>query len=131
MKLDVTLTDADLDRIIFQLPPSDGISGLAATIQQDGVHVTGKHTGIVTLPFEMIWTLGVGGDKVNATLADLRVAGLPAEFLRSLILGKFTGLSPKVTVSGDVVMVDLSQPYVSLELSSVTYSANQLNVKGG
>src|ERR1700724_2772415 len=127
MNLNISLTDADLNHVPAQLPPND-VSDLSAAVQPDGVHVSGKY-GVVH--FTSVWTLAIAGEKLLATLSDLRGPfGVPMEPLRAWVLGKIAAGHERLSVAGDGVSVDLNQPYIKLYLGAVRCEVGQLTIQG-
>lgn len=92
------------------LPPNAGVQDLKIALTAEGVQVSGRYTGmLLPLSFETLWEPGVNEGRLQARLAQVRVAGFPATRLRGVLLSTLAdnvnGV-PGLQISEDVVTLD-------------------------
>lgn len=113
--LKLTVTDADVAAMVREaLPEHDKIDNLKASLTPGGVVVAGEYPTPfgLKMAFETVWQLTPAGRAVEATLATLNVAGMPAKMLRGVLLGMIRDSvadQPGVTMEGERIRIDLPE----------------------
>jgi hypothetical protein len=95
------------------LPPDAAVENLRVRLTPAGVVVVGDYpTFMLKMSFETLWEVSGDAGVVQARLADVKVAGLPATLLRGVllkVLRDVTAQQAGVSVEEDRVRVDVPQ----------------------
>jgi hypothetical protein len=116
MKIDylrVLLSEKEINQHLPRLVPADtGVEDLQVRLAPEGVHLLGEYpTALLRVSFETLWEVSARDNHVEAHLAAVKVAGLPATLLRGIllkILGDMIGNEPGVSVENGSVVVDVA-----------------------
>jgi hypothetical protein len=142
-KLQLLVTEESANRLLTaHFPPHSEVENLLVRLTPEGVVVSGKYpTMLLRVSFEAVWTVTVAaGGEVEARLASLRVAGLPAGKLKSVLFGMVRDeLKGKagVRVEEDVVRVSLNELLraeglpLRVTLTAIECAAGQIIVRAG
>ncbi len=86
--LKLFVTDADIAPLVRRhLEDSETIEDLQVRLTPEGVAVTGKYpTSFFKVAFETVWQISAAGPEIHVTLGAMRVSGMPANFLRGVLL---------------------------------------------
>jgi hypothetical protein len=110
LALKLFVTEDDVNRLLAEHLPRDvGVENLRVRLTPDGVHVEGDYpTSFLKVAFETVWALAVAGGRLEARLASVKVAGVPATLLRGVLLKALEDAArrPGVRVEGESVLVD-------------------------
>ena len=110
LALKLFVTEDDVNRLLAEHLPRDvGVENLRVRLTPDGVHVEGDYpTSFLKVAFETVWALAVAGGRLEARLASIKVAGVPATLLRGVLLKALEDAArrPGVRVEGESVLVD-------------------------
>jgi hypothetical protein len=123
------------------LPPDAGVENLRVRLTPEGVVVQGEYpTFMLRMSFETLWEITAAAGKVQARLASVKVAGLPATLLRGVLMKMIrdaTAGQPGVQVQDECVSVDLRkllaarQIPVEVHLTTVRPGAGHLLIEAG
>jgi hypothetical protein len=95
------------------LPPESSVQNLRVRLTPEGVVVQGDYpTFMVKVSFETLWAVSVADGKVQARLASVKVAGLPAGMLRKVLLRALhdeTSQLPGVLVEEEALWIDVAE----------------------
>src|SRR6516165_6735222 len=110
--LRMTVTQDDLNRLLARLLPKDvEVENLSIGLTAEGVVVRGKYPALMlSVPFETVWDVTGAGSGVKARLSALRIAGLPAGKMRTVLLKVLRDSAVRargVSVQEEAVLVDL------------------------
>jgi hypothetical protein len=110
-KLQLLVTEDEANRLLSaHLPAGTEVEELTLRLTPEGVVLSGKYpTLLLRVSFQTVWSLAVlaGGD-VEARLASLRVAGLPAGKLAGVLFAAVRDAvadRPGVRIDGEVIRV--------------------------
>jgi hypothetical protein len=110
-KLQLLVTEDEANRLLgAHLPAGAEVEELALRLTPEGVVLSGKYpTLLLRVSFQTVWSLAVleGGD-VEARLASLRVAGLPAGKLAGVLFAAVRDAvadRPGVRIDGEAIRV--------------------------
>jgi hypothetical protein len=123
------------------LPPDAAVQNLRVRLTPEGVVVQGDYpTFMVKMAFETLWELTVANGAVQARLASVKVAGLPATLLRGVLLKVIrdvTAQHPGLSVQDESVFVEVGpllqakKISVTIHLTGVRCSAGQVVIEAG
>jgi hypothetical protein len=110
--LRVLISEDDINRFLPRaVPPDAGVENLRIHIAPEGILLLGDYpTFLLRMSFETRWEIAVAENRVQAKLAGVKVAGLPAKMLRGLLLKVIRDAAakePGIKVEGDSVLVDV------------------------
>jgi hypothetical protein len=116
MKIDylrLLLPQEDINRYLPRImPPDTGVENLRVRLAPEGVHVLGEYpTALLRVSFETLWEVSARDNRVEARLAAVKVAGLPATLLRGIlmkILADMIAKEPGISVENGSVLVDIA-----------------------
>ncbi len=95
------------------LPPDAAIEKLHIRLTPEGIVVQGEYPALfMKVAFETLWETSVAAGRVQARLANVKVAGLPAGLLRGVllkVLRDVTAQVPGISVQDESVFVDVGQ----------------------
>jgi hypothetical protein len=112
--LRLLVTDADVAVLAAQLVQQGGeLEELQVRLTPEGVVVSGKYpTSFMRVPFETTWQVTAQGPEVRVTLAAVRVAGLPGNMLRGVLMKMVRdslASRPGVRVEEDHLAIDVGE----------------------
>jgi hypothetical protein len=123
------------------LPPDAGVQNLRVRLTPEGVVVLGEYaTFMLKMSFETLWELSVAAGRIEARLASIKVAGLPAKMLRGVLLKVIrdnTASVPGVCVQDENVCVDVAALLkekkipVTVEVTAVRCGPGQVLIEAG
>ena len=140
--LKLLVSEDELNELVRQHQHEMGaVEKLRLRLTPEGVIVQGEYpTFLMKMAFETLWELGVNGPEVQARLAAVRVAGLPAGMLKGALLkmiADVAGKEPGVRLQDDVVSVHLEEAararglFLRVCLNAVRCSVGCLVVEAG
>jgi hypothetical protein len=112
--LKLFVTEEEINDLLTKfLPPDLPVQDLVVRLTPDGVVVQGVYpTLLVKMAFETLWEVTAAGPEVEARLANVKVAGLPAGKLRGLLVKMIRDAAapePGVRVQDESLRVDLEE----------------------
>jgi hypothetical protein len=123
------------------LPPDVPVENLRVQFTPDGVLVQGDYPAfMVKMAFETLWELSVADGAVQARLASVKVAGLPATLLRGVLLKVIrdvTAQQPGLSVREDSLVVEVAEYLraknipVTIRLTAVRCGAGEVVIEAG
>jgi hypothetical protein len=140
--LRVLISEDDINQYLPRaVPPDAGVENLHVRIAPEGVFLLGDYpTFLLKMSFETRWEILVAENRVQAKLAAVKVAGLPATMLRGVLLKVIrdaTSKEPGITVDGDSVLVDVGgiltarQVPLEIHLTTAQCMAGQMLIEAG
>jgi hypothetical protein len=124
--LRVLIRDEEINQYLPQVvPPDAAVEKLRVRLTPAGVVVQGEYPALfMKMAFETLWETTVSAGQVQARLANVKVAGLPAGLLRGVLLKVIrdvTAQVPGVTVKDDSVFLDVGQALLSKQVPLTVY----------
>jgi hypothetical protein len=123
------------------LPPDAGVQNLRVRLTPEGAVVLGEYpTFMLKMSFETLWELSVIAGVLEARLASVKVAGLPATLLRGVLLKVIrdaTAAQPGVRVQDERICVDVGAVLkdkkipVAVELTAVYCGPGEVVIEAG
>jgi hypothetical protein len=112
--LKLFVTEDEINDLLAKfLPPDLPIQELSVRLTPEGVVVQGVYpTLLVKMAFETLWEITAAGTEVEARLANVKVAGLPAGKLRGLLVKMIrdvTASEPGLRVQDESLCVDIEE----------------------
>ncbi len=112
--LKLLVAESDVNEIIDQYLPNEGaVENLLVRLKPEGVHVEGDYpTPLGKMSFETLWSLTASGSIVRAKLEAIKVAGLPAGMLRSVLLKTIRDVAerePGVRVEDEAIEINVEE----------------------
>jgi hypothetical protein len=117
------------------------VENLRLRVTPEGLVVLGDYpTMMFKMSFETLWEVSAAEGQVQARLASIKVAGLPATLLRGVLLKVIrdaTGHQPGIRVVDESVFVDVAQLLqarkvpVSLHLTGLSCGTGQVVLEAG
>lgn len=140
--LKMSVTEQELNELVAALPADkNAVENLRVRLTSDGVMVLGEYpTMLMKMAFETLWEVKGVGSIVEARLAAVKVAGLPAAMLRAVLLKTLRDLlarEPGVCVVDESIHVDLSKHTaiqklrLHIHLTTVQCSHGKLMIEAG
>jgi hypothetical protein len=141
LALKLFVAEGDVNRLLAEHLPGDvGVENLRVRLTPEGVQVLGDYpTVFLKVAFETLWAVGVAGGRLEARLASVKVAGVPATLLRGVLMKALEDAArrPGVAVEGESVLLDADAFLrakgipLSLNLKEVLCSLGSLVVRAG
>jgi hypothetical protein len=107
------------------VPPDAAVEKLRIRLTPAGMVVQGEYPALfMKVAFETLWETSVAAGRVEAKLANIKVAGLPAGLLRGVLLkviSDVTAQAPGVSVRDESVLVDVAQMLQSKQVPVTVY----------
>jgi hypothetical protein len=123
------------------LPPDTTVENLRIRLAPEGVLVQGEYpTFMVKMAFETLWEVSVAEGLVQAKLASVKVAGLPATLLRGVLLKVIrdaTANQPGLVVRDDSILLDVAAVLaakkipVTVPLTDVCCKSKEIVIEAG
>jgi hypothetical protein len=122
------------------LPPDVGVNKLTVRLTPEGIHLSGEYpTVFMKVAFETLWAVGVRDGRLEARLANVKVAGLPAAMLRGVLMKVLQDAArePGVSVDGESLLVSPEEFLLAkglplrVNLTEVVCSLGSLLVRSG
>jgi hypothetical protein len=140
--LRVLIREEEINEYLPQVvPPDAAIEKLRLRLTPQGVVVQGEYPALfMKVAFETLWETSVAAGQVQARLANVKVAGLPAGLLRGVLLKVIrdaTAGVPGVSVKDDSVFLDVGgalaakQVPLSVYLTAVSLGEGQIAIEAG
>lgn len=140
--LSMTIPEEDANEGIRRLPPEEvPVREPRVSFTPEGVLATGKYrVMMMDVSFETLWTLNLEGGRVKATLAKLKLAGLPVSSFRSMLMRTAQAMvdqQPGITMEGEDIYVDVEQVLahrqvpVSIRLTKLEVSDKLMSIEAG
>jgi hypothetical protein len=140
--LKMSVTEQELNELVAALPSGKNIvQNLRVRLTSEGVIVLGEYpTMLMKMAFETLWEVKGVGSIVEARLATVKVAGLPAAMLRTVLLKTLRDLlarEPGVRVVEESIHVDLSRHTaiqrlrLNIHLTAVQCNQGKLLIEAG
>jgi hypothetical protein len=140
--LRILLRDEEINEYLPQvLPPDAPVEKLRIRLTPAGVVVQGEYPALfMKVAFETLWETSVAAGQVQAKLANVKVAGLPAGLLRGVLLKVIrdvTAQAPGITVKDESVCVDVGQMLqskkvpVSVYLTAIRLGEGHATIEAG
>jgi hypothetical protein len=112
--LRIFIRDEEINEHLPRVVPSDaGVENLRVRLTPAGVVVQGEYPALfMKVAFETLWEASVAAGQVQARLAQVKVAGLPAGLLRGVLLKVIrdvTAQAPGISVRDESVFVDVGR----------------------
>ncbi len=112
--LRVLIRDEEINEHLPRVvPPDAAVEKLRVRLTPAGIVVQGEYPALfMKVAFETLWETTVTDGQVQARLANVKVAGLPAGMLRGVlmkVIRDVTAQAPGVTVRDESVFVDVGQ----------------------
>src|SRR4051795_6060323 len=112
--LKLFVTEDEINDLLAKfLPPDLPVQRLSVRLTPEGVVVQGVYpTLLVKMAFETLWEITAAGPEVEARLANVKVAGLPAGKLRGLLVKLIrdaTAHEPGVRVRDETIRLDVAE----------------------
>ncbi|HTU89114.1 MAG TPA: hypothetical protein VMF69_03360 [Gemmataceae bacterium] len=112
--LKLSVTEQELNELVALLPAGkNSVQNLCVRLTPDGIVVLGEYpTMLMRMNFETLWEVKGIGSIVEARLASVKVAGLPASMLRAVLLKTLRDLlarEPGVRVADECIHIDLNK----------------------
>jgi hypothetical protein len=112
--LKLFVTEDEINDILATFLPSDlPVQDLGVRLTPEGVVVQGVYpTLLVKMAFETLWEVAAAGPEVEARLANVKVAGLPAGKLRGLLVKLIRDAAsrqPGLRVQGESLRVNVEE----------------------
>jgi len=112
--LRLVVTDADVRWFLASKHAPDDIpvEDLEVYFIPQGVRLRGKYpTSLLTVPFEMVWEIGVHQRVVWLRLIDFKVVGLPASLLRAPLMNELSRATrhPGIRLENEILYVELDR----------------------
>ncbi len=112
--LKLSVTEDELNALVRELPSGkSSVENLRVRLTPEGIVVLGDYPAVfMKMAFETLWVVKGIGSIVEARLASIKVSGLPAGMLRSVLLKTIRDVAdgePGVCVEGESILVDLSK----------------------
>jgi hypothetical protein len=112
--LKLFVTEAEINELVKKyVPNSSAVEGLRVRLTPEGVVVQGEYpTFMMNLAFETLWEVRAVGAEVVARLANARVSGVPAGWLKGALMKMIRdlmGAEPGVRVQEDTLRVHLEE----------------------
>jgi hypothetical protein len=140
LKLFVTEDEIN-DMLAKFLPPDLPVQDLRVSLTPGGVVVQGVYpTLLVKMAFETLWEITAAGPEVEARLANVKVAGLPAGKLRGLLVKMIRDAAshePGLRVEDESLRVDVEEALrakglpLQVHFTGVRCSLNSLVLEAG
>src|SRR4051794_32760086 len=141
LALRLFVAEDDVNGLLARHVPADvGVENLRVRITPEGVHVLGDYpTMFLKVAFETLWALSVAAGRLEARLASVKVAGVPATLLRGVLMKVLEDAAarPGLRVEGESLLVDGEELLrangfpVRLNLAEVLCSVGSLVVRAG
>jgi hypothetical protein len=124
--LRVLIRDDEINQYLPQVVPPDApVEKLRVHLTPAGVVVQGEYPALfMKMSFETLWETTVSAGQVQARLANVKVAGLPAGLLRGVLLKVIrdvTAQVPGVTVKDESVFLDVGQALLAKQVPLTVY----------
>lgn len=140
--LKMSVTEQDLNDLVAVLPSGhNNVQNLQVRLTVEGIIVQGEYAALLMkMGFETLWEVKAAGTIVAARLASVKVAGLPAAMLRSVLLKTLRDLlerEPGVRVVDESIHVDLSKHTaiqklrLNIHLTAVQCGQGKLVIEAG
>jgi hypothetical protein len=142
-QLRATLDEADLNEQLPLLLPKDKlpVENLRIGLRPEGVVVKGDYRAmLLRVSFEMVWQVKVVAGKVEARLADLKVAKFPVGMLRGMMFTQIREHAQNlrgIEVGDETVLVDPEEILqmrglsARLNLSAIRCGEGSLHIEAG
>jgi hypothetical protein len=138
----MSVTEQELNELVAALPSGkNNVENLRVQLTSEGVVVLGEYpTMLMKMAFETLWEVKGVGTIVEARLAALKVAGLPAAMLRAVLLKTLHDLlsqEPGVRVVEESIHIDLSRHtaiqklQLNIHLTAVRCDPGKLLIEAG
>lgn len=141
LALKVFVSEDEVNTLLARhLPPDLGVEKPTVRITPEGIHLVGEYpTVFMKVAFETLWVVAVHSGKLEARLAQVKVAGLPATMLRGVLFKVLQDAArePGVSVEGESLLVDGEAFLLAkgiplrLNLTEVVCSLGSLLVRAG
>jgi hypothetical protein len=140
--LKMSVTEQELNELVTALPAGkNAVQNLHVRLTSEGILVLGEYpTMLMKMAFETLWEVKGVGSIVEARLAAVKVAGLPAAMLRAVLLKTLRDLlarEPGVRVVEESIHVDLNKHtaiqklHLNIHLTAVQCSHGKLMIEAG
>ncbi|HEY7158262.1 MAG TPA: hypothetical protein VH575_30195 [Gemmataceae bacterium] len=140
--LKLSVTEDELNALVRALPSGKStVENLRVRLTPEGIVILGDYPALfMKMAFETLWVVQGIGSIVAARLASVKVSGLPAGMLRSVLLKTIRDLTdrePGVCVEGESILVDLSKHTavqrlgLRINLTGVRCSPEELVIEAG
>ncbi len=140
--LKMSVTEQELNELAAALPAGhNSVQNLQVCLTVNGIVVRGDYTALLMkMAFETLWEVKGAGSIVQARLASVKVAGLPAAMLRNVLLKTLRDLlarEPGVRVTDESIHVDLSKHTaiqklrLNIHLTAVQCGTGKLIIEAG
>ncbi len=140
--LKLSITEQELNEWVTALPAGkNSIENLCVRLTSEGIVVSGEYpTLLMRMAFETLWEVKGIGSIVEARLASVKAAGLPATMLRGVVLktlGDLLAREPSVRVVEESLHIDLSKLtaiqklHLCIHLTGVQYGPGELIIEAG
>jgi uncharacterized protein YpmS len=140
--LRVLVREEEINQYLPQVvPPDAAVEKLRIRLTPQGVVVQGEYPALfMKVAFETSWETTVSAGQVQARLANVQVAGLPAGLLRGVLLKVIrdvTAQVPGVSVKDESVFLDVGQALlghqvpVSVYLTAVRLGEGHVVIEAG
>jgi hypothetical protein len=140
--LKLFVTEDEINDLLEKfLPPDLPIQELSVRLTPEGVVVQGVYPSLlVKMAFETLWEITAAGTELNARLANVKVAGLPAGKLRGLLIKMIRDAiasEPGLSVQDNALRVDVEEALrakslpLQVSFTGVRCSLNSLVLEAG
>lgn len=140
--LKMSATEQELNELVAALPSGhSNVQNLQVRLTLEGIVVQGEYAALLMkMAFETLWEVKGGGSIVEARLVSVKVAGLPAAMLRTMLLKTLRELlarEPGVRVVDESIYVDLSKHTaiqklrLNIHLTAVQCSPGEIVIEAG
>lgn len=140
--LKLSVTEPELNELVAELASGyNQVQNLRVRLTSEGIVFHGEYpTMLMRMAFETLWEVKGVGSIVEARLASVKVSGLPAGMLRSVLLKTLRDLlarEPGVRVADESIHVDLSKNTaiqklrLSIHLIEVRCAQGKLVIEAG
>lgn len=140
--LKLSVTEQELNELAAAVPADkSSVQNLRVRLTPEGIVILGDYPMmLMKMAFETLWEVTGAGSIVEARLASVKVAGLPAGMLRTVLMKTLRDLlaqEPGVRVSEEAIHVDLSQHTavqklrLNIHLTTVQCSQGNLLIEAG
>lgn len=140
--LKLSVTEQELNELVAALPSEKkGVENLRVRLTSEGIVILGDYpTMLMKMAFETLWEVKGIGSILEARLASVKVAGLPAGMLRAVLLKTLHDLlarEPGMRVVDESIYVDLSKHtaiqklHLNIHLTAVQCSNGNLLIEAG
>lgn len=140
--LKMSVMEQELNELVAALPSGHhNVQNLQVRLTSEGIVVQGEYgVLLMKMAFETLWEVKGAGSIVEARLTSVKVAGLPAAMLRTMLLKTLRELlarEPGVRVLDESIHVDLSKHTavqklrLNVHLTAVQCGPGELVIEAG